>query len=263
MLFVTAASNLRSYVFKIQPQSLYEAKGVAGNIIPAIATTNAIVAGLQIIELFKILRNMSHPEPKSLIDVCRYTYCLRHQNRKGQLLQPVRLEEPVPTCFVCSQTQVHVQLDTATWTLDQFLGAVVKKRLGFSEPTIMLGTGEIWMEGQDADDLSINLPKTLNNLPQGGVQDGQVLCISDFSQDLEVNVAVHHRTHFDEEEEPEGYRMGAPALPAAAEQDEAASAGPAAEPMGDVELAEETKKRQAPDSSDGGAQRSKRARGES
>ena len=36
MLFVTAASNLRNLVFSIQPiQSLYSAKGIAGNIIPA------------------------------------------------------------------------------------------------------------------------------------------------------------------------------------------------------------------------------------
>ena len=34
---------------QIPVQSLYEAKGTAGNIIPAIATTNAIIAGLQVI----------------------------------------------------------------------------------------------------------------------------------------------------------------------------------------------------------------------
>ena len=57
MRFVTAAANLRQYVFKIDPiQSLYSAKGIAGNIIPAIATTNAIVAGLQVLQAFHILR---------------------------------------------------------------------------------------------------------------------------------------------------------------------------------------------------------------
>jgi len=36
MRFVTAASNLRSHVFGIEPlQSFYTAKGIAGNIIPA------------------------------------------------------------------------------------------------------------------------------------------------------------------------------------------------------------------------------------
>ena len=40
MRFVTAAANLRSHVFGIEPlQSVYSAKGIAGNIIPAVATT--------------------------------------------------------------------------------------------------------------------------------------------------------------------------------------------------------------------------------
>ncbi|CAM9302390.1 unnamed protein product, partial [Chrysoparadoxa australica] len=55
MGFVTAACNLRSIVFHIDLQSYYEAKGIAGNIIPAIATTNAIIAGLQVTQALKIL----------------------------------------------------------------------------------------------------------------------------------------------------------------------------------------------------------------
>lgn len=43
MRFVTAAANLRSHVFGIEPlQSVYSAKGIAGNIIPAIATVSTI-----------------------------------------------------------------------------------------------------------------------------------------------------------------------------------------------------------------------------
>jgi ubiquitin-like 1-activating enzyme E1 B len=46
--FVTAASNLRSRVFGIERKSKFDVKGIAGNIVHAIATTNAIVAGLQV-----------------------------------------------------------------------------------------------------------------------------------------------------------------------------------------------------------------------
>jgi ubiquitin-like 1-activating enzyme E1 B len=48
MRFVTAASNLRSSVFSIPMLSYYDAKGIAGNIIPAISSTNAVIAGLQV-----------------------------------------------------------------------------------------------------------------------------------------------------------------------------------------------------------------------
>lgn len=55
MRFVTAASNLRSHVFSIPLLSFHDAKGVAGNIIPAIATTNAIVAGIQVMQAVRLL----------------------------------------------------------------------------------------------------------------------------------------------------------------------------------------------------------------
>lgn len=54
--FVTAGANLRSIVFGIETKSRFDVKQMAGNIIPAIATTNAIVAGLCVLESYKVLR---------------------------------------------------------------------------------------------------------------------------------------------------------------------------------------------------------------
>jgi ubiquitin-like 1-activating enzyme E1 B len=54
--FVAASANLRSIVFGIETKSKFDIKQMAGNIIPAIATTNAIVAGLCVLQSFKVLR---------------------------------------------------------------------------------------------------------------------------------------------------------------------------------------------------------------
>ena len=54
--FVTAGANLRSIVFGIETKSRFDIKQMAGNIIPAIATTNAIVAGLCVLQAYKVLR---------------------------------------------------------------------------------------------------------------------------------------------------------------------------------------------------------------
>ncbi len=54
--FVTASANLRSIVFGIETRSRFDIKQMAGNIIPAIATTNAIVAGLCVLQSFKVLK---------------------------------------------------------------------------------------------------------------------------------------------------------------------------------------------------------------
>lgn len=58
--FVAAAANLRSLVFEMQPKSKFNIKQMAGNIIPAIATTNAMTAGLCVLQAFKVLKGEYH-----------------------------------------------------------------------------------------------------------------------------------------------------------------------------------------------------------
>jgi len=54
--FVASSANIRSTLFAIDRKSRFDIKQMAGNIIPAIATTNAIVAGLCVLQAFKVLR---------------------------------------------------------------------------------------------------------------------------------------------------------------------------------------------------------------
>ena len=66
--FVTAAANIRAASFGIPMHSLFEAKGIAGNIVHAVATTNAIVAGLIVIETIKLL-NKTMENLRSVLDL--------------------------------------------------------------------------------------------------------------------------------------------------------------------------------------------------
>ncbi len=201
MRLVTFASNLRSYVFAIEPiQSYYSAKGIAGNIIPAIATTNAIVAGLQVLSAFQILKKQVEKKEGEIKDVCRYTYCLRNKSRKGFYLQPTSLPDPNPKCFVCRNAVIFLALNTEEWTLGMLLRRVIKKELGFMEPSLSLGSSMIYEEGEDIDEgqYSMNLCKKLVDLP-GGVKDGSVIEIEDFTQDLEVELHVNHKSEWEKD----------------------------------------------------------------
>lgn len=54
--FVTACANVRMRCFGMEAKSQFEVKSMAGNIIPAIATTNAVIAGFIVLQALKILR---------------------------------------------------------------------------------------------------------------------------------------------------------------------------------------------------------------
>lgn len=55
--FITHTSNLRATNYKIQTIDRLKTKGIAGKIIPAIATTTSLVSSLVVIELLKIIMN--------------------------------------------------------------------------------------------------------------------------------------------------------------------------------------------------------------
>lgn len=209
MLFVTAASNLRSEVFNIPTMSFHDAKGVAGNIIPAIASTNAIIAGLQVAEAIQLLGRISRKEVLSK-EKCKSIFCQRYPTRRGYYLQPIDSSPPNEDCYVCNSNQQTLEIDTKKFTLGEFVKRVVKGKLGLVEPSIVLGASVIYEEGEDMDDSLLQHTEThLESLPAGGIQDSTLVTLEDFVQDLKVTLLVRHipSEEFDEEETPEGFRV--------------------------------------------------------
>lgn len=80
MDFVAACANIRSMVFSIPQKSRFEMKSMAGNIIPAIATTNAITSGFVVLHAFKILEQK--------FEQCQSVYIRSQLNARNQIFVP-------------------------------------------------------------------------------------------------------------------------------------------------------------------------------
>lgn len=80
MDFVAACANIRSNVFGIAQKSRFEIKSMAGNIIPAIATTNAITAGIVVMHTFNVL--------EELYDQCQSVYIRLRLTGRNKLFDP-------------------------------------------------------------------------------------------------------------------------------------------------------------------------------
>ncbi|KAK8364370.1 hypothetical protein V6Z12_A03G225900 [Gossypium hirsutum] len=173
--FVTAAANIRASSFGIPLHSLFEAKGIAGNIVHAVATTNAIIAGLIVIEAIKVLQKDNNNY--------RMTYCLEHPSRK-LLLMPVEPYEPNRSCYVCSETPLSLEVNTQRWA------------------SILYEVGED-LEEDMVVIYAANLEKALSELPSP-VTSGSVLTVEDLQQEFSCSINIKHREEFDEEKEPDG-----------------------------------------------------------
>ena len=98
-------------------------------------------------------------------------------------------------------------LDTTKFTLGAFVDAVLKRKLGFVKPAVEKGFNGLVDEEDER--LAANLGKSLAEQPAGGVGDGVLLTVTDFSTDLELSVAIKHRPEadFDEKKFPELYEV--------------------------------------------------------
>lgn len=194
LLFVAAASNLRSHAYGVPLQSPFSVKGIAGNIIHAIATTNAIVGGLIVLEALKLTANEGDLRDCLTIFVSKAPI----GERVKKILYPEPLRKKNEKCFVCSKGQLQLIIDVEKMTLQTLVSAVLQKKMSVMQPTVNVTTGEFHntlyecgsgLEEDEVEEYNSNLGKTLHELR---VADGSQLVVEDFSQNLTCTVHVSH-----------------------------------------------------------------------
>lgn len=146
---------------------------MAGNIIPAIATTNAIISGLIVLQALQLLRKS--------YDTLRNVHV---QFKPSNPLSTIKLCPPNPHCGICKDTFTEVLCDPSRVTLAEIVNGILgdeeKREVGIYEDKRILADPE-W------DD---NMDRTLESL---NVTRGKFLSIVDDDGDLEtISVGISH-----------------------------------------------------------------------
>ncbi|SCZ96750.1 BZ3500_MvSof-1268-A1-R1_Chr4-1g06683 [Microbotryum saponariae] len=157
--FVVACANLRASCFNIESQTRFQVKEYAGNIIPAIATTNAIIAGVLVLQALNVLRNDWV--------TAKMVYLSRNS---GRVFNPIELLVPNEHCSICRTVYVPIHAK-ASATLGEFVTQLVEKELGWKGFVSIAQGSRVLYEREDFED---NEDKTLVEL---GVGEGSFLTV--------------------------------------------------------------------------------------
>ncbi|KIO32722.1 hypothetical protein M407DRAFT_212746 [Tulasnella calospora MUT 4182] len=134
--FVTATANLRATAYAIENKTRWEVKEMAGNIIPAIATTNAIISGLIVLQALHILRAqatgkafpVASPSHASGIRIAGL-----QAGKPSVPLSTYYVSPPNPSCGICRDQYVSLQCDPAQVKLGELINAVLRAERGMEE----------------------------------------------------------------------------------------------------------------------------------
>jgi len=91
--FVTAATNIRAHNFGIDMESFFKIKEMAGKIVPAISSSNALAGSLQVLEAIKLLANAKDNYRGIVYQRTNDTIRMNSFSRAN--------DSPNPECLVC------------------------------------------------------------------------------------------------------------------------------------------------------------------
>ncbi|CAH8596851.1 unnamed protein product [Schistosoma guineensis] len=190
MDFVASASIIRSQLFHLpgaDQLTRFIIKSLAGNIIPAVASTNAIVAGLMVLQARHILSKK--------FERIRSVYIHRRATgRRGnrRLVVPVEPALPNPSCLVCSDSvrnsQLHLLCAPELLTLRILRDRILVRHLGMLAPDVEVpdrGIILISSEEDETDEETLN--KTLADFK---LTHGTCLQCDDFRQDFTIQLIL-------------------------------------------------------------------------
>lgn len=208
--FVSAAANLRSHVFGIPSNSEWEIKQMAGNIIPAIATSNALTASLSVMLSYKVLRSkvgrseaMAKPTANNSLPTTILSgkdepalggskMVFLNSRSTERVITTQGLGHPDPRCPVCSPVYARLRIPKDSKPTLGHLVDEISAKLKYEEFQISTSIGVVY-----EPDLDDNLPRALSELGVD-LNSNSFITITDDSDEPRVDLILSSSPHTEE-----------------------------------------------------------------
>lgn len=215
MDFVHCAANLRMTNYRIDRLSRWDAQSIAGAIIPAVASTNAIVAGLEVVQLIHVLTATLMPveqqTPGWIRRSAARTVWVRYpEPSRKKILQPSTLQEPNKNCLVCGSKLARISVKSlADWKINAFTKACLQGSLGASRAAVYYNSTCIFdpeypEASEDAEEEGLHPEWTL---VEWGLSSGALLQVEDEGQGFSCNIILQEDPELSEENFPAGFSI--------------------------------------------------------
>ncbi|VDN83916.1 unnamed protein product [Brugia pahangi] len=179
--WVFKAALKRANKYNIKGVDLRLTKGVLKRIIPAVASTNAVIAASCALEALKLASNIS----------CPMQNYLNFTNIEGAFVGVVELEKRMD-CLVCGEQAQYVDIpakETLRYLLDEII-----KRYQLCNPSIQTAKEKLYMKSDLIPELNeistANLSRTLEDL---GLANGDELLIADETRARPISLRIRYQ----------------------------------------------------------------------
>lgn len=210
--FVSSAANLRSHIFGIPTNSEWEIKQMAGNIIPAIATSNALTASLSVMQSFKVLKSqtgksdaMAKPTANNSLPTVTLSgkddpplggsrMVFLNSRSTERVITSEKLHPPNPRCPVCSPIYARLRMPKQSSPTVSELVSELETTLKYNREELSISTsvGVIY-----DPDLEENLDRPLSELGVS-LPSSDFITVSDDSDEPRVDLVLTTTPHLED-----------------------------------------------------------------
>ncbi|CAI4059114.1 hypothetical protein SKDZ_04G5900 [Saccharomyces kudriavzevii ZP591] len=186
--FVVTAANIRSHIFNIPMKSVFDIKQIAGNIIPAIATTNAIIAGLSSLISLRVLNLLKYAPVNNYTDLNMAFTAKASNLSQNRYLSNPKLASSNCNCPVCSKVcrgVIKLSFDSLKKLKLSHLIGLIRDKYEYPEDISLLdASNQRLLADYDFEDLN---DRTLSEV---NLENGSIILFSDENDDTMVRKSI-------------------------------------------------------------------------